>query len=83
YTSPLPTPDVEMIVYGPAPLHRKLQVVTGKFHWHPKTKQQGYDKFPQYFIVRVDGLDEVFEQRRRDDILYITDDPKEMATIKK
>jgi hypothetical protein len=43
---------------------------------HPITEQQGYDKYPLYSIVSIDGIEEVFEQIRPEPFLHITDDPK-------
>lgn len=72
---------VKMALYGPSPERKKLEEKAGASRWHPMTEQksggkEGYAIFPNYTIISIDGLEEVFEQRRPENILYVTDDPK-------
>jgi hypothetical protein len=53
----------------------------GKERWHPYTLHQfnekkSYDVCPSYLIIKIDGIEEVFEQKcdGEGDLLYITDD---------
>lgn len=69
---------VKVEIFGPAPKHEKLSEVTGTIRWHPITEQQfkeqkRYDVFPNYSIITVKGIDEVFEQRGKNDLLYVSD----------
>ena len=72
-----------MIVKGPAPDHKVIMEVDGKYRNHPITKEQAWDAYPKYSIESVNGVEEVSEQREPCDILYITDDPKITAVLKK
>ena len=74
---------VKMVVRGPAPDNKVIMEVVGKDRWHPLTKKQGYTVFPSYSIHSVDGVEEVFEQRERNNILYISDDPEITAVLEK
>ncbi len=70
--------EVKTTVYGPAPKHEKLSEVTGTIRWHPSTEQKfneqkRYDVFPNYSIISVKGIDEVFEQKGKNDLLYVCD----------
>jgi hypothetical protein len=38
---------------------------------HPITEKRGYDKYPIYSVVTIEGVEENFEQRQ-----YISDNPK-------
>lgn len=72
---------VKMTLYGPPPERKKLDEKAGTNRWHPLTEQQfkeikGYGVYPNYSIITIDGQEEVLEQKRMEDILYITDDPK-------
>ena len=66
-----------VVVYGPAPERKTLMKKVGKERWHPLSEKEHDNKYPNYSIITIDGIDEVFEQRRLEDgdILYITDDP--------
>jgi len=68
-------PKVKMVLYGPFPEHNKLIEKKGTVRWHPVSEGK-YDVYPNYSIITVDGIEEVFVQRKRNDILYISDDPK-------
>ena len=81
YTHPIFS-KVKMVVRGPAPERKILQKTIGEHRWHPLTVQKGYDKYPSYSIISVDGIEEVFEQKRLEPILYIADDPKLTEAIK-
>lgn len=64
---------VKIIVYGPLPRRKILGKMIGTHHWHPITEQRGYVAKPSYSIITVNGIDEIFEQRRLEPILYVTD----------
>ena len=81
YTHPFFS-KVKMVVQGPAPERKILLKKIGTHRWHPLTEKQGYDKYPTYSIISVAGVEEVFEQRQLEPILYITDDPKLTEAIK-
>jgi len=84
YTSPLPfLNNVVITIYGPYPSDNVLMKKAGKEKWHPLTLQQfkekgSYDVCPNYSIITIDNIEEVFEQKCREpgNIIYITDDPK-------
>lgn len=71
-----------MVIRGPAPAYKVLSDKIGPKKIHPLTEQQGYDKYPLYAIITVDGVEEVFEQRRPEAIFYISDDPKYTSVLK-
>jgi hypothetical protein len=81
YTSPcFFCKDTVTTLYGPPPDNKEIMKKAGKFRWHPLSDRDLYNKypatkFPNYTIVKVDGIDEVFEQRQAGNSLYITDDP--------
>ena len=72
----------KMVVRGPRPEHKVLSEKIGTKRMHPLSQQLGYDKYPLYSIISVDGIDEVFEQRRPEAIFYISDDPKLTSGLK-
>lgn len=70
----------EVIIYGPAPERKILLEKTVKMRWHPLSDKEKYnkypsDKYPNYSIININGVDEVFERRNFGSSLYITDDP--------
>lgn len=76
-----------MKVYGPQPEHRKLMEKVGTIRTHPITKQQfgekrSYSVFPNYLIISVNGIEEVFEHRSKGDILYVSDEPNLRARMR-
>jgi hypothetical protein len=80
YSSPSGS-KVKMTLYGPPPERKELAEKAGTKRWHPLTEEKLKEKstrlnYPEYSIITVDGQEEVFEQKGREDILYITDDPK-------
>jgi len=80
YSSPCPfCNDTVTILYGPAPANKEIMKKTGRSRTHPlsdtRYNKYPYGKYPSYTIITIDGIDEVFEHRRADDIFYITDDP--------
>jgi len=89
YTSLLPFCNNAVItIYGPRPENKVIMKKAGKDRWHPLSDRDSYNKYPNtkvpnYSIITVDGIYEVFEQRREDDILYITDNPEITAYNKK
>lgn len=58
---------------------RKIGMVTGHQKGNPlhlRTPPQGYEpRYPVYVLIVIDGETEIMEQRRPEDILYVTDDP--------
>ena len=64
---------VRFTVRGPAPDHKILIEKIGTFRWHPITKQKGYNVYPLYSIISVDGIEETFEQRKPEPFLYVVD----------
>lgn len=87
YTHPIFKNKVKMVLYGPLPDRKKLMEKIGDSQWHPFTEQQfkeqkKYGVYPNYSIITVDGIAEVFEQRKQEDILYITDDPQITSILK-
>jgi hypothetical protein len=66
---------VKVIVYGPPENSKKIYTIMGEFQWHPFTERQfeknDGTKYPQYFIITVNNIDEIFEQRNEGDIIYV------------
>ena len=67
-------------LYGPHPNNTEIIKKAGKFRLHPLSDRDRYNKYPNtgypnYWIITVDGVYEVFEQRQAGHSLYITDDP--------
>jgi len=58
---------------------RKIGTVTGHIEGNPlhlRTPPQGYEpRYPVYELIVINGVTEIMEHRRPDDILYVTDDP--------
>ena len=58
---------------------RKIGMVTGHIKGNPlhlRKPPQGYEpRYPVYTLIVIDGVTEIMEHRRPDDILYVTDDP--------
>jgi len=81
YSSPLPfCNNVVISLYGPSPANELIMKKAGKMRRHPLSDENRYNKyprntFPNYSIITVDEVNEVFEQRAMNAILYITDDP--------
>ncbi|HUK57107.1 MAG TPA: hypothetical protein VLY20_10660 [Nitrospiria bacterium] len=76
----------KMVIYDLGPGHKELLKKIGTERWHPCTARQFEEKktgavYPNYSIVTVDGIEEIFEQRVPGNILYITDDPQLRHTI--
>jgi hypothetical protein len=47
--------------------------------WHPKGPQPGHGQnpvYPNHTVVSFDGVLDIFEQRRAEPVLYLSDDPK-------
>jgi len=82
YTHPSGKIIVKMVVRGPGPERKVLSEKIGSERRHPLTEQQSYTEYPHYSIITVDGVEEVFEQRRPEDIEYISDDPKYTSVLK-
>jgi hypothetical protein len=72
---------VKVMVRGSTSEHKVLMEKIGDQRYHPFTEQQKYDFYPRYIIVRVGNVEEVFEHKQRDNILYITDDPNIRASM--
>ena len=58
---------------------RKIGMVTGHIEGSPlhlRKPPQGYEpRYPVYVLIVIDGVTEIMEHRRPDDILNVTDDP--------
>ncbi len=68
----------KIYLYGPH--HKLLKKYIGTNRWHPVSERsikehRGYG-FPNYTVITVGGIAEIFEQKRPGDILYITDDAR-------
>lgn len=67
------------ILHGPLPDNKVIMKKAGKQRWHPlsdiRYNKYPSNSYPNYTIITIDGIDEVFEQRHAGNILYITDDP--------
>jgi len=81
YTHPF-FKKVKMIVRAPAPDHKVIMEIIGNQRYHPLTEEQPRDTYPGYIVISVKGIEEVFEQRERSPVLYITDDPKVTCFLK-
>lgn len=75
YTHPFLS-KVKMVVKGPAPGYKLINETIGDQRYHPLTKKQSRDVYPRYIIISAHGINEIFEHKAREHILYITDDPK-------
>ena len=64
--------EVKFGFYGPNGL---LESEVGQHKWHPITLEKGIDKKPNYSIITVHGVAEVYEQRRQEPLLYIVEAP--------
>ena len=73
----------KLVVRGPAPDHKVIQEIATDWRIHPITKEQAWDVYPVYVIHSANGVEEVFEQREPKNILYVSDDPKITAVLKK
>jgi hypothetical protein len=84
YTHLIPfVSKAKMVVRGPAPEHKLIMVIAGNDRFHPQTKKQKWDVYPRHVIISVNGVEEVFEHRQRNNILHVTDDPKLTAVLNK
>ena len=58
---------------------RKIGMVAGYLKGKPlhlrETPPGREPRFPSYELIVIDGVTEIMEQRRPEDILYVTDDP--------
>ncbi len=82
YSSPFGGDNTKIIIYGPSPERKKLMEKAGTERWHHLSKNDNDKKYPNYTIITVDGIEEVFEQRQPGNILYISDDPKVRSKLK-
>lgn len=71
----------KIVIRGPAPDYKVLMEKVGTDRWHPLTKQRGYE-YPHYVIVSVDNIEEIFEHKKMEPVVYITDDPKVTSVLK-
>ncbi|MBN1356236.1 hypothetical protein JXA40_08220 [bacterium] len=83
YTHPFHSDTVKVIVYGPE--KRIIEEKIGKERWHPLTESQIKNSesglvFPNYSIIKIDGKEEIYEQRTLEPILYITNNPPNTTT---
>ena len=81
YTHPFKN-YVKCIVYGPDPERKKLNEQVGTQRYHPDTEKKNRSDYPRYIIIKIDGIEEVFEHRQRGDILCVTDDSKITSVLK-
>jgi hypothetical protein len=82
--------NVKMTLYDPG--NKKLMEKIGIQRTHPVSEPKKmrdskgnvvYDiAYPRYIIISVDNFEEVFEQRERNDILYVSDDPLLKSSLK-
>lgn len=68
-------------VFSQSPEHKRLYDKVGNVRTHPLTEKQfkkenRYDIFPNYMIIKINNIEEIFEQRAKDDILYVVGQPK-------
>lgn len=63
----------EILVYGPH--HQLLKQCIGSVRWHPVMKQNR-NIHSSYEIVTVAKQSEIFEQKKLDNVLYVSDDPE-------
>ena len=73
----------KMVVRGPAPEHKVIKEIVTTWRIHPITKKEAWDAYPIYVIHSANGIEEVLEQREPKNILYVSDDPKVTAVLKK
>ena len=66
---------VKMQVIGPAPEHKVLSVLVGSKSYHPLTKNQPREYYPRYMLISVEQITEVFELKKMQPIIWITDNP--------
>jgi len=79
YSNPI-SDRARIIVYTPIPEHKILYDEAGSFRWHPLTekqfkKEKRYDMYPQYMIIKINNIEEIFEQKTKGDILYVAGHP--------
>lgn len=68
-------PKVGFYIYEQGRPEKLVSTKTGSFRWHPETIKKGSNHYPQYMIIRVDGVDEIYVHPKRDNILYVFDNP--------
>ena len=78
YSSP---DSVRVIIYDPS--GRKVFDKQDKFQWHPfDEKEHPAAHYPNYVVVSFDGVEDIFEQRRLEPLLYLTDDKRLWGALK-
>ncbi|MFW5451641.1 MAG: hypothetical protein ACKE9I_08585 [Methylophagaceae bacterium] len=46
--------------------------IVANLHWTEETKKKGFVAKPSYFVLTVDGIEELFEQRALEPKLYVS-----------
>lgn len=67
--------EVEFDVYVEPSLMPNISA-DGRKSWHPISVQRGVNTYPNWSIIEVDGISDVYEQRKLEPFLYIVDDKK-------
>lgn len=80
YSNPI-SDKAKVEVFSQSSGHKRLYDKVGNISTHPLTEKQfkkenRYDIFPNYMIIKINNIEEIFEQRAKDDILYVVDQPK-------
>jgi hypothetical protein len=80
YTHPISEDKVIAVLYGPPPENKKLGEFIGTRRVHPITQREHekgqFAVYPSYLIITVNNISEIFEHRRKGDILYVVDTNK-------
>jgi hypothetical protein len=66
----------KITLHGPLPEEKILDEKKGLDTNPPESVKTKWHGFPEYFIIEVDGISEIFEQRKSEAIVYISDDPE-------
>ena len=74
YTHPIKE-NIICIVYGPPPEQRILIEYVGTKRYPTDMQKRGRSTYPRYIVIKVNGIEEVFEQRQSDNLLYVSDAP--------
>jgi hypothetical protein len=83
YAPPFGGPNFKAVLKGPAPKYQELDKKLGRTRLHPvmalkRNKFGGVDPdvYPMVTVQTIDGVTEILEHRKADDILYVSDDPE-------
>jgi len=80
YSNPI-SGKARVQIYTTSPGYKIIYDKVGSFRWHPLTEERlkNSDKFgiyPQYMIIKINNIEEIFEQKKKGDILYVADKPQ-------